>query len=110
MECACAKMTFGLRRLIWSLRLAVVFFGGSGQKQGFSHIMKETSVSAQNEMAETNESGSFDKQRAEENSAETSNQDAAGKPTEEANLRYKRVKLFDKVMQASLNNFIEQAR
>ncbi|XP_013862344.1 polyamine-modulated factor 1 [Austrofundulus limnaeus] len=68
--------------------------------------MKETSVSAPDEMAKTSESGSSEKERAEENPAEASNQDAAGKPTEEAS---ERIKLFDKVMQKSLNNFMEQA-
>ncbi|XP_037531763.1 polyamine-modulated factor 1 [Nematolebias whitei] len=71
--------------------------------------MEEASVSAHNEAAEENENISTEKLSAGEVSSDTSKQDAAGKSMEDTRTPYNRVKLFEKVMQKSLNKFIEHA-
>ncbi|XP_017283744.1 polyamine-modulated factor 1 [Kryptolebias marmoratus] len=69
--------------------------------------MEEGSVSAKIETAEErNGSGPSDEQTAEEVASE---RQSAGNPTEEAKARYNRLKLFDKVLEKSLNKFMEQA-
>lgn len=43
-------------------------------------------------------------------SSQMSNRETVSKPSEETEGRYNRLKLFDKVMQKSLEKFIEHAR
>ncbi|KAM6923440.1 polyamine-modulated factor 1 [Xenentodon cancila] len=74
--------------------------------------MEESSAPTQKETKEKNEDGSTGKRpsgAAEEASSETSNQEKVAKPSEETTARYNRMKLFDKVMQKSLDKFIEHA-
>nr|XP_015801630.2 polyamine-modulated factor 1 [Nothobranchius furzeri] len=72
--------------------------------------MEDGSVSSQHAAVENNGNGSAANQAAvEQVSAVTPKPEAAGKPTEEEAARYSRLKLFDKVMQKSLNKFIEHA-
>ena len=62
---------------------------------------------------ETTENDSSEKQANEatgEVSSEISKKEKVVKPPEETTARYDRMKLFDKVMQKSLNKFIEHAR
>lgn len=49
---------------------------------------------------------------ADEHSAEKPSSDMAAvdKPSRQTDVRYNRLKLFDKVMQTSLNKYIEHAR
>ncbi|KAM4732729.1 polyamine-modulated factor 1 [Anableps anableps] len=74
--------------------------------------MEEHGASGQNE-EEQKESDSTEKQTdaaaAEDASSEVSKAEAGSKAAEETAARYNRLKLFDKVIQKSLNKFIEHA-
>ncbi|KAM4555021.1 polyamine-modulated factor 1 [Odontesthes bonariensis] len=74
--------------------------------------MEENSVSTQKEAGEKNDKDDAEKQTEAatgEASSQMSNPGDVGKPTEETTVRFNRLKLFDKVMQKSLNKFMEHA-
>ncbi|XP_061581482.1 polyamine-modulated factor 1 [Cololabis saira] len=74
--------------------------------------MEESSAPTREETTEENEEGTTQSQAggpAEDVSSEMSKQEKVSKPSEETAGRYDRMKLFDKVMQKSLNKFIEHA-
>lgn len=72
--------------------------------------MEEQGVSGQNEDGEQKETKSTEKQSDAAAMEDTSKGEAGRKAGEETALRYSRLKLFDKVIQKSLNKFIEHAR